>query len=123
MAPGLPGASAPCHRCHGYHFEVDPACMQVRTGFAHFLAGHFDAASSWAESAFRDQPTYLPAAAVTAASNALRGHLDEARSAMKRMREIDPVLHVSNLKDLFPIRRPEHFAKWAEGLRKAGLPG
>jgi len=29
---------------------------------------------------------------------------------------------MSNLKDWFPIRRPEHFAIWADGLRKAGLP-
>src|SRR5450830_1160893 len=103
---------------------LDPTLyhMQAGTAFAHFLAGRFDAASSWAEKAFRDQPSYLPAAAVNAASHALAGRMEEARQAMERLRQIDPALRISNLKDWFPIRRPEHFARWTEGLRKAGLP-
>ena len=103
---------------------LDPTMyhMQAGTAFAHFLAGRFDAASSWAEKAFRDQPSYLPAAAVNAASHALAGRMEEARQAMERLRQIDPALRISNLKDWFPIRRPEHFARWTEGLRKAGLP-
>ena len=40
---------------------------------------------------------------------------------MQRFRQIDPV-RVSHLKDWFPIRRPEDFAKWSDALRKAGLP-
>jgi len=103
---------------------LDPALYQMRvgTGFAHLLAGRFDDACLWAEKAFRDEPYYLPAAAVTAASHALAGRPEEARNAMARLREIDPALHLSTLKDWFPIRRPEHFSIWANGLRKAGLP-
>jgi hypothetical protein len=41
---------------------------------------------------------------------------------MGRLREISPALRVSNLKDLWPFRRPEDFATWADGLRKAGSP-
>jgi TolB-like protein len=113
------------HLSHAMRLSpLDPTLyhMQVGVSFAHFLAGRFDDALSWAERALRDQPTYLPAIVVMAASNALGGHLDEAHAAMKRVREVDPALRVSNLKDLFPIRRPEDFAKWAGGLRKAGLP-
>jgi hypothetical protein len=40
----------------------------------------------------------------------LAGRADEAKKAMARMREIDPVLRVSNLKNLVPFRRPEDFA-------------
>ena len=92
------------------------------TGFAHLLAGRFDDASSWAGKALREDPNYLPAAAVTSASHALAGRLEEARQAMTRLRRIDPALRMSTLKNWFPIRRPEHFASWAEGLRRAGLP-
>ena len=101
---------------------LDPTLyhMQTGTGFAHLLAGRFDDASSWAEKAYREEPNYLPAAAVTAASHALAGRLEDARQAMARLRQIDPALRVSTFTRLF--RRPEHFAMWADGLRKAGLP-
>jgi TolB-like protein len=103
---------------------LDPTLyhMQVGTGLAHFLAGRFDDASLWAEKAFRNQPNYLPGAAVTAASHALAGRMEEARQTMQRLRQNDPALRLSTLKDWLPIRRPEDFARWVEGLRKAGLP-
>jgi TolB-like protein len=96
--------------------------MQLGTGLAHLLAGRFDDASSWAEKACRDEPNYANAFSVAAASHALAGQLEEARQAMERLRHFYPALRVSNLHDWFPIRRPEHYAKWTEGLRKAGLP-
>jgi hypothetical protein len=57
-----------------------------------------------------------------AASNALAGRLEEARRAMGQLRQIDPALHISNVRDLYPLRRPEDRAKLIDGLRKAGLP-
>jgi TolB-like protein len=59
---------------------------------------------------------------VLAASSALAGRLREAQNAMARLRAIDPALRVSDLMDLNPRRRPEDAARYAEGLRKAGLP-
>lgn len=103
---------------------LDPTLyhMQVGTAFAHMLAGRFDEASSWAERAFREELNYHPAAIVTAASHALAGRLEEAGQAMERLRQIDPSLRISILKDRHPIRRPDDLAKFAEGLRQAGLP-
>jgi TolB-like protein len=103
---------------------LDPTLyhMQLGTGFAHFLAGRFDDASSWADKACWNEPNYANAFSVAAASHALAGRLEEARQAMERLRHFYPELCTSNLKDWFPIRRSEHFAKWTEGLRKAGLP-
>jgi tetratricopeptide (TPR) repeat protein len=89
---------------------------------SHLLAGRFDEASSWAERAFREEPNYHPAAIVTAASHALAGRIEEARQAMERLRQIDPTLRISNLKDRHPLRRPDDLARFAEGLRRAGLP-
>ena len=43
-------------------------------------------------------------------------------TAMARMRQIDPELCVSNIAAVVPFRRPEDFARYVEGLRKAGLP-
>ena len=41
---------------------------------------------------------------------------------MARLRQLNPALRLSNLKDLLPIRRPQDFDRWADGMRKAGLP-
>jgi hypothetical protein len=57
-----------------------------------------------------------------AASKALAGHLEEARAAVDRLLELDPALRISNLKDRISPLRPEDFAKYVDGLRKAGLP-
>jgi hypothetical protein len=41
---------------------------------------------------------------------------------MAHLREFDPSLRVSNLTEVYPLRRAEDLTKFAEGLRKAGLP-
>jgi hypothetical protein len=96
--------------------------MHAATACAHFFAGRYAEASSWAEMAVREQPNHLFAMGVAATGGALAGRLAEAQKAMARLRQLDPALRISNLKDHFPIRRPEDFARWAEGMRKAGLP-
>jgi TolB-like protein/Tfp pilus assembly protein PilF len=103
---------------------LDPTLyhMRVGTAFAHMLAGRFDEASSWAERAFLEEPNYHPAAIVKAASNALAGRTNDAHYAMDRLRQIDPALRISNLTERHPIRRPADLARFAEGLRMAGLP-
>jgi len=105
---------------------LDPLFYALQTGMAlaHFCAGRYDEASSWADRALQ-QPGgqfYHPALRVAAASNALAGRPEEAQKAMTRLRGIDPALRVSNLNEYITLRGPEHFAKYAEGLRKAGLP-
>jgi tetratricopeptide (TPR) repeat protein len=103
---------------------LDPLLYGMQNGMAaaHFLAGRYDEASSWAEKALREQPNYLPAIRMSAASHAFAGRLAEAQKTMARMRQIDPALRVAGLKDLVPFRRSEDFARYAEGLRTAGLP-
>jgi TolB-like protein len=88
---------------------------------AHFVAGRYAEALSSAETAMREQPNFLLANCIAATSAALAGRLEEARRVMARLRQIDPGLRISNLKDVMYLRA-EDFAKWADGLRKAGLP-
>jgi TolB-like protein len=103
---------------------LDPELYRMQAGLAaaHLFAGRFDTASSWAEKAFRELPSFLMVVSVIAASHALAGRSDEAQRAMKHLRELDPTLRVSNLADWIPIRRAEDRATFADGLRKAGLP-
>ena len=113
------------HFAHAMRLSpLDPEMFRMQGGIAlaHLCAGRFDAASSWAEKAFRESPSFLAAISVVAASHALAGRTDDARRAMDHLRRLDPALRISNLKDWLPIRRPEDLATFAAGLRKAGLP-
>jgi TolB-like protein len=113
------------HFAHAMRLSpLDPELYRMQAGLAaaHLFAGRFDAASSWAEKAFRELPSFLMVVSVIAASHALADRPDEAQRAMKHLRELDPTLRVSNLVDWLPIRRPKDLATFADGLRKAGLP-
>jgi hypothetical protein len=90
--------------------------------FAHFFAGRYDEASSWAEAALQDAPNFHQALRMAAAGHALSGRLEMAQKAMMRLRQIDPDLRVSNLFALTPLRRVQDMASYQEGLRRAGLP-
>jgi adenylate cyclase len=96
--------------------------MQAGTAFAHLLASRFDEASLWAGKAMWEHTNYLTTLVIAAASNALAGRPAEAQKPMARLRELDPTLRVSNIKDWAAFRRPEDLAKLEDGLRKAGLP-
>ena len=103
---------------------LDPL-MYLRLTYAamaHMLAGRYDEASALGEKACREQPNFLAAIRVGAVSNALAGRLDQARGYVARALELDPDLRISNLKDRFGPMRPQDFAVYVEGLRKAGLP-
>jgi tetratricopeptide (TPR) repeat protein len=96
--------------------------MYAGMAFAHFFAGRYDEAASWAEKALREQPSWIPALRTAAASYALSGREQEAQQTMARLRRLAPDIRVSRLKDLMPLRRPEDLKRFTEGLRKAGLP-
>jgi TolB-like protein len=103
---------------------LDPELYRMQAGMAiaHLFVGRFDIASSWAEKAFRDLPSFLLAAAILAASHALTGRMAEAQRAMDHLRQLNPTLRLSNIVDWLPIHRPENLATLVDGLRRAGLP-
>jgi TolB-like protein len=104
---------------------LDPFIRQWQSAMAiaHFLSDRYDEAVSWAAQALRPDPDFATPWRVTAASHALAGHLEEAKSACARLRELEPLLRVSNFRDVIaPYRRPSDLAKWEVGLRMAGLP-
>jgi tetratricopeptide (TPR) repeat protein len=96
--------------------------VQAVTAVAHFVAGHYAEAAEWAAKAHREHPSFLGAIRNMAASNALCGQLEHAQKALDRARELDPDLRISNLKDRIGPYRPDDFARFAEGMRLAGLP-
>jgi tetratricopeptide (TPR) repeat protein len=103
---------------------LDPLLFNTHAGIAHahFFAGRYDEAVSWAAKALRERPSQYFAMRIAAASLGLAGSLAEARSLVDRLRQINPALRVSNLKDGLGPYRPEPLRKLEEGLRRAGLP-
>jgi TolB-like protein/class 3 adenylate cyclase len=96
--------------------------MQSATASAHFIAGRYAEALSWAEAAILGRPTFFLASCVAAASGAMAGRHAEAEKSMARLRRLYPEFRISNLKELLTTRRPEDYERWVEGLRRAGLP-
>ena len=119
------------HLTHAMRLSpLDPLTFvaQMAIAFGYFFAGRNDDASIWAEKALatsppglRERPVYHPALLIAAASNSLAGRLEEASNAITRLRQLNPTPHIANLKNQIPLRRPEDLARYAEGLRKAGL--
>jgi tetratricopeptide (TPR) repeat protein len=104
---------------------LDPRLMGMRTGtaYAHFFLGRYDEAVSWAAMALQDNPDYLPGLRIAAASNAMAGRPEQSRKAVARLRQLNPKLRVSTLKNVRgPYRRAEDLSRYEEGLRQAGLP-
>ena len=69
----------------------------------------------------RERPNFLSALRL-AASNALAARVDEAPLFIARSLQLDLELRISNLKEGIAPLRPEDITKYAEALRKAGLP-
>jgi TolB-like protein/class 3 adenylate cyclase len=103
---------------------LDPRVTSMRggTAYGHFLLGRYDEAASWAAMALQDNPDYQPGLRIAAASNAMAGRPEQAHKAVARLRQLNPELRVSTLKDVLPFRRAEDLSRLGEGLRQAGLP-
>jgi TolB-like protein len=113
------------HATHAMRLSpLDPGLWnwQFHTALAHFFAGRYNEATSWAEASLREQPNHLGTLRVAAASNALAGRPEKAQQLLGRLRKLDPALRISNLADTMPPWRPEDRQRWVEGLRRAGLP-
>lgn len=96
--------------------------MQTATAGAHFIAGNYVQAMSSAAAAVENQPNYVLANSLLAASAGHCGDASTARNALGRLLHLVPQLHIKRITDLFPARRSEDVSRLAEGLRKAGLP-
>jgi tetratricopeptide (TPR) repeat protein len=103
---------------------VDPSLYGAlaAAAYAHFLAGRYSAAFSYAESALRSNPTFHLTICGFVASSSLAGRPEQAKRGLAQLLESNPGLSASSLKDLLPFRRTEDLDAFAEGLRKAGLP-
>jgi tetratricopeptide (TPR) repeat protein len=109
------------HLTHAMRLSpLDPliADVQAATAHAHFFAGRYDEAASWAGMAVGARAALY----IAAAGNALAGRMEEASKAVERMRQLDPSLRIATLREALGPYRPDDLVKYEAGLRKAGLP-
>ena len=84
-------------------------------GANHFLSRHFDQAVPRLLLAIQYDPNYPPSYRWLAACYAHMGRLDEARSILKRLAALTPVVRPN----VDPFRNPEHGELFRSGLRLA----
>jgi tetratricopeptide (TPR) repeat protein len=96
--------------------------MYTALAVAHFVAGRYTQALTFAQAGVRSFPEFLLIRCIAAGSAALAGRREEAQIAIHSVRRLDPDLRICNLQRVLPFRRPEDYAKWEQGLRLAGLP-
>jgi adenylate cyclase len=91
-------------------------------GLAEFVAGRYDQAIGWLRKAQRLNPRFSACNRTLAASLALAGDLDAARTTAQQVLALEPGFRVSVFASWYPLRRPGDLERFAEGLRLAGLP-
>jgi len=103
---------------------LDPLMFMMHhvAALAHFVAGRYVEALASAKLTLQEHPDFLATLRLAAASAALLGDQEQARSAITRACELDPALRVSNLADRVGPFRPADLARYADALRLAGLP-
>jgi tetratricopeptide (TPR) repeat protein len=102
----------------------DPSISNMRRAiaFAYFIAGRYQEALSASDVGAASPQNEIFALATAAASASHLGRKEEAQRAIARLIAADPTLRCVDLRERFPIKREEDFARWAEALRQAGLP-
>jgi adenylate cyclase len=77
--------------------------------------------TEWVEKALRERPDAVWAYRTLAVAYANAGHIEKAREAVAMLLRAFPGLTISRLLDIVPFGS-DYLSRYAEGLRKAGLP-
>jgi adenylate cyclase len=91
-------------------------------GLAHLIRGDDEAALAWGRKAVLELPKWVTGHRIVAVSLVHLGRVGEAQAVMQSLREIAPTFSIEHMKKHSPYRDPEFFAKYLDGLRKAGSP-
>ncbi len=100
----------------------DPQNVRVYTALAaaHYAAGRFAEAVGFGRQAVQQRQGFSGGHRIYVASLAQAGQIDDAHTALDRLKELQPELSIAWLQQNAPWT-PEPMAKYVEGMRKAGL--
>jgi Flp pilus assembly protein TadD len=105
---------------------LDPQRWMFEGGLAlaHLVAGRYEEAIEWADRALQENPRAMAVLRLKAAACGQLGRIEEGRECVRRLRELVPGSTVAGSKEgLRSFVSPEVLTIYADGLRKAGLPG
>ena len=88
---------------------------------AHYQAGRYAEAVGFARRSSQQREGLIAGNRILIASLAQAGQIDEARAALRRLREMHPNLSIAWIEKYVPYTAGP-MAKFVEGMRKAGVP-
>ena len=100
----------------GYMFKAALA-------FAHTVAGRYEEALEWVDQSLREQEKFVPSIRYRAALCGHLGRVEEGREWLRRLLDVRPGLTIARYLREATYQPPEIRAIFADGFRKAGLPG
>ena len=103
---------------------LDPFVFLTQAGLAgaHYFAGRFGDALTWAEKSLHPRPHHPPTHWIYMASLGMAGRIADARKAYEVYCQLDPTARISNIRERTPMRSEEDIERLAAGLRLAGMP-
>jgi adenylate cyclase len=101
-------------------YDPQNAAFNMALACAHYLAGRHNEAIGFGRKALQQRQGWTGAHRIYIASLAQAGQIDEARSALQRLRELQPNITVAWIEQNVPYT-PDQMPKFLEGMRKAGL--
>jgi adenylate cyclase len=103
---------------------LDPLNHVTERGMAaaHLYLGRYEEAAAWAVKALAHKPGEAGALRVAAASKALAGRIDEARSITADLLRLHPHMRLSGLDKVVGLGRKEDVDRLLQGLRLSGMP-
>ena len=96
------------------------AAFNMALACAHYLAGRYNEAIGFCRKALQERHGWTGAHRLYVASLAQAGQIDEARTALQRLRELQLNISVAWIEQNVPYT-PSQMPKFLEGMRKAGL--
>ena len=92
-------------------------------GLAHYVAADHEEGIRWGRQAREENPRWTANLRFLAVNLAAAGHLDEARDVGRALLALEPGFQVDRFMVGYPLRDAERRARFADHLRRAGLPG
>ena len=91
-------------------------------GFANFLLGRNEEALVLAERSLRERPGFPGPHRQRAAALSQLGRIHEARNSMDEYLRLAPNATLKTLRSQVPLKRDEDYERYANALRRAGMP-